>query len=71
MASNTDKNVDKCDCCWQTIADNEPEIEATLYCHKHPHNGKKAYSYLKQVTLCCKCFEYLQDDVVETLNTCS
>ena len=61
----------QCDFCKQYIADDEPEVEATLYCHKYPHGDKKAYSYLKQVTLCCECFEVLQDDICETLNTCS
>lgn len=63
--------VVQCDFCKQTIADDEPEVEATLYCHKYPHGDKKAYSYLKEVTLCCECFEVLQDDICETLNTCS
>ena len=62
-----------CDLCSKVIEDDEPEVEASLHlCPKtRTIDRERKASTLTTATLCCRCYETCQDDVLKVLNTCS
>lgn len=62
-----------CDLCSKVIEEDEPEVEASLHlCPKtRTIDRERKASTLTTATLCCRCYEMCQDDVLKVLNTCS